>query len=71
MLPEHASALGAALCIILMPAFAAHGWSRRWMLVIAAAGIAMLPDNAEAPQKRPIAKIAQLPEGDNGACMDH
>jgi AAHS family 4-hydroxybenzoate transporter-like MFS transporter len=35
--------MGAALCVILMPLFVARGWSWRWMLVIAAAGIAMLP----------------------------
>jgi hypothetical protein len=45
--------------------------SWRWMLVIAVAGIAMLPDNAEAPRKRPIAKIALLSGGDSGASMDH
>jgi MFS family permease len=41
-----AGALGAALCVILMPLFVARGWSWRWMLVIAAAGIAMLPTMA-------------------------
>jgi AAHS family 4-hydroxybenzoate transporter-like MFS transporter len=36
-------AMGAALCVILMPLFVALGWSWRWMLVISATGIAMLP----------------------------
>ncbi len=36
-------AMGAALCVILMPLFVALGWSWRWMLVISAGGIAMLP----------------------------
>ncbi len=41
-----AGALGAALCVILMPLFVSRGWSWRWMLVIAAAGIAILPTMA-------------------------
>jgi AAHS family 4-hydroxybenzoate transporter-like MFS transporter len=41
-----AGALGASLCVILMPVFVTRGWSWRWMLVIAAAGIAMLPTMA-------------------------
>jgi MFS family permease len=38
-----AGAVGAGLCVFLMPIFVACGWSWRWMFVIAAAGIAMLP----------------------------
>ena len=38
-----ASAVGAGLCVFLMPIFVAYGWSWRWMFVISAAGVAMLP----------------------------
>ena len=38
-----AAAVGAGLCVFLMPIFDAFGWSWRWMFVISAAGIAMLP----------------------------
>ena len=38
-----AGAVGAGLCVFLMPIFDAYGWSWRWMFVISAAGIAMLP----------------------------
>ena len=38
-----AAAVGAGLCVFLMPIFDAYGWSWRWMFVISAAGIAMLP----------------------------
>jgi MFS transporter, putative metabolite:H+ symporter len=35
--------LGGALCIILMPALARHGLSWRWLLVVPAAGFALIP----------------------------
>ena len=38
-----AAAVGAGLCVFLMPIFDAFGWSWRWMCVISAAGIAILP----------------------------
>ena len=38
-----ASAVGAGLCVFLMPIFVAYGWSWRWMFVISAAGAAILP----------------------------
>ena len=38
-----AAAVGAGLCVFLMPIFDAYGWSWRWMFVISAAGIAILP----------------------------
>ncbi|MGA9722233.1 MAG: MFS transporter [Candidatus Binatus sp.] len=38
-----AAAMGAGLCVFLMPIFVAYGWSWRWMFVISAAGTAMLP----------------------------
>jgi putative MFS transporter len=38
-----AASVGAGLCVFLMPIFDAYGWSWRWMFVISAAGIAMLP----------------------------
>jgi MFS family permease len=38
-----ASSVGAGLCVFLMPIFVAYGLSWRWMFVISAAGIAMLP----------------------------
>jgi MFS family permease len=38
-----ASSVGAGLCVFLMPIFDAFGLSWRWMFVISAAGIAMLP----------------------------
>ena len=38
-----AGAVGAGFCVFLMPIFVAYGWSWRWMFVISAAGIAMLP----------------------------
>ena len=38
-----AGAVGAGLCVFLMPIFDAFGWSWRWMFVISALGIAMLP----------------------------
>ncbi|MGB0061993.1 MFS transporter [Candidatus Binatus sp.] len=38
-----AAAVGAGLCVFLMPIFDAFGWSWRWMFVISAAGIAILP----------------------------
>jgi MFS family permease len=36
-------ALGAGLCVVLMPLFVARGWSWRWHFIVAGAGIAMLP----------------------------
>lgn len=41
-----AAAVGAGLCVFLMPIFDAYGWSWRWMFVITAAGIAILPTMA-------------------------
>lgn len=41
-----AGAIGAALCVTLMPLFVTRGWSWRWMLVVAAGGIALLPTMA-------------------------
>ena len=38
-----AGTMGAGLCIVLMPLFVARGWSWRCMLVLAVAGVAMLP----------------------------
>lgn len=38
-----AAAVGAGLCVFLMPILLAYGWSWRWMLVISAGGVAMLP----------------------------
>ena len=38
-----AASVGAGFCVFLMPIFVAYGWSWRWMFVISAAGIAMLP----------------------------
>ncbi|MGA7871826.1 MAG: MFS transporter [Candidatus Binatus sp.] len=38
-----AGAVGAGFCVFLMPIFDAYGWSWRWMFVISAAGVAMLP----------------------------
>src|SRR5579863_4705215 len=38
-----ASSVGAGLCVFLMPIFVAYGFSWRWMFVISAAGIAILP----------------------------
>lgn len=38
-----ASAVGAGVCVFLMPIFVAYGLSWRWMFVISAAGVAMLP----------------------------
>ena len=38
-----AGAVGAGLCVFLMPIFVAYGWSWRWMFVISTAGVAMLP----------------------------
>ncbi len=38
-----AASIGAGVCVFLMPIFVAYGWSWRWMFVISAAGIAMLP----------------------------
>jgi MFS family permease len=38
-----AASVGAGICVFLMPIFDAYGWSWRWMFVISAAGIAMLP----------------------------
>jgi MFS family permease len=38
-----ANSVGAGLCVFLMPIFVAYGLSWRWMFVISAAGIAMLP----------------------------
>ncbi len=38
-----AAAIGAGFCVFLMPIFDAYGWSWRWMFVISAAGVAMLP----------------------------
>jgi MFS family permease len=38
-----AASVGAGLCVFLMPILVAYGWSWRWMFVISAAGIAMLP----------------------------
>jgi MFS family permease len=38
-----AAAVGAGFCVFLMPIFVAYGWSWRWMFVISAAGVAMLP----------------------------
>ena len=38
-----ASPVGAGFCVFLMPIFVAYGVSWRWMFVISAAGIAMLP----------------------------
>ena len=38
-----AASVGAGLCVFLMPIFDAYGWSWRWMFVISAVGIAMLP----------------------------
>ena len=37
------AAVGAGICVFLMPIFVAYGWSWRWMFVISAAGVAMLP----------------------------
>ena len=38
-----AASVGAGLCVFLMPIFDAYGISWRWMFVISAAGVAMLP----------------------------
>jgi MFS family permease len=38
-----AAAIGAGLCVFLMPILVAYGWSWRWLFVISAAGVAMLP----------------------------
>ncbi len=38
-----AASIGAGLCVFLMPIFDAYGLSWRWMYVISALGIAMLP----------------------------
>ena len=38
-----AASVGAGVCVFLMPIFIAYGWSWRWMFVLSAAGIAMLP----------------------------
>lgn len=38
-----AGTVGAGLSVFLMPILVAYGWSWRWMFVISAAGIAMLP----------------------------
>jgi MFS family permease len=38
-----AASIGAGFCVFLMPIFDAYGLSWRWMFVISAAGIAMLP----------------------------
>ena len=38
-----AAAMGAGLCVFLMPIFDAYGLSWRWMFVISALGVAMLP----------------------------
>ena len=38
-----AAAVGGGLCVFLMPIFDAYGISWRWMFVISAAGVAMLP----------------------------
>jgi MFS family permease len=41
-----AAAVGGGLCVFLMPIFDAYGISWRWLFVISAAGIAMLPPMA-------------------------
>jgi MFS family permease len=38
-----AGSVGAGVCVFLMPIFVAYGLSWRWMFVLSAAGIAMLP----------------------------
>jgi MFS family permease len=38
-----AAAMGAGLCVFLMPIFVALGWSWRWLFVISTLGVAMLP----------------------------
>ncbi len=38
-----AGSVGAGFCVFLMPIFVAYGWSWRWMFVISASGIAILP----------------------------
>jgi MFS family permease len=38
-----AGSVGAGFCVFLMPIFVAYGWSWRWMFVISAAGVAILP----------------------------
>ena len=38
-----AAAVGAGFCVFLMPIFDGYGMSWRWMFVISAAGVAMLP----------------------------
>jgi MFS family permease len=38
-----AMSVGAGLCVFLMPIFDAYKWSWRWMFVISALGVAMLP----------------------------
>ena len=38
-----AGSVGAGFCVFLIPILVAYGWSWRWMFVISAAGIAMLP----------------------------
>ncbi len=38
-----AASVGSGFCVFFMPIFVAYGWSWRWLFVISAAGIAMLP----------------------------
>lgn len=38
-----ANASGAGICVVLMPVLVHFGWSWRWLLAIAAAGLLMLP----------------------------
>jgi MFS transporter, AAHS family, 4-hydroxybenzoate transporter len=38
-----AAAVGSGFCVFLMPIFDAYGWSWRWMFVISAVGVAMMP----------------------------
>jgi len=41
-----AGSVGAGFCVFLMPIFVAYGWSWRWMFVISAAGVVILPSMA-------------------------
>jgi MFS family permease len=43
-----ATVAGAGVCVLLMPALVRLGWSWRWQLVVAAAGLALLPAIARA-----------------------
>jgi MFS transporter, putative metabolite:H+ symporter len=43
-----ATVAGAGVCVILMPALVRFGWSWRWLLAIAAIGLAMLPQLGRA-----------------------